>query len=161
MKQGFGEGDDLLGRGDTEQALYHVHGDMSMPIRHELIEQTQRITHTAGGRSCNRFGDSRINLVGFARGNLAEMGHCVADVVPVKRVALTTRQNGGRNFVDFCGSQDKNRMGGWLFESLEQCVKCSCGQHVYFVDDVDFVAPHGWTKLYAFDDFTGIINTGM
>ena len=55
-------------------------------------------------------------------------------------VTLTAREYGGRDFVDFSGGEDKNGVWRRLFERFEQCIEGRCGEHVDFVDNIDFVS---------------------
>ena len=50
--------------------------------------------------------------------------------------ALTAADNGRRNFVFFCGSQDEDHIRRWFFNGLEQSVEGFFGQHVALVDDI-------------------------
>ena len=61
---------------------------------------------------------------------------------------LTTRGNGGGDFVNFGCRQNKDRVRRRLFESLEQGVERAHGEHVDLIDNIDFVLPFARRKIY-------------
>src|SRR5690606_37341506 len=60
-----------------------------------------------------------------------------AKAVEVK--TLAARGNGRRNLVRLGGGKDKDDVGRRLLQDLQEGVEGLVGQHVDFVDDVDFV----------------------
>ena len=59
---------------------------------------------------------------------------------PPQIEALAARQHRDRHLADLGRREDELGVRGWLFEGLEQRVERRRGQHVHFVEDVDFVA---------------------
>ncbi len=53
-------------------------------------------------------------------------------------MALTARENRGRDLVHLCGCQDENGMRRRLLERLQQCIEGRRGKHVHLIHDVDF-----------------------
>ena len=131
---------DFLRSGDPEQALNLLQGNRAATIRHQLIEDAQRVAHTAGRCPGYCLGCSVFECDALLDGNLAQMDDRVVHIVAIKGIALTARQNRRRYFVDLGGRQDKHGMVGWLFEGFEQRIERRSRQHVHFVDDVHLVA---------------------
>ena len=60
---------------------------------------------------------------------------------------LTTRENGGQNFVPLGGGQNKLGIRGRFFQSLQKGVEGLGGEHVHFVDDIDLIL--AYLRRYA------------
>ena len=52
--------------------------------------------------------------------------------------ALATAHNGRQYFLGLRGGKDEFHMRGRLLQCLEQGIECRRGEHVHFVDNVDF-----------------------
>ena len=50
-----------------------------------------------------------------------------------------TRSDSLRDFIDLSRREDELHMWGRLFEGLEESVKCSSREHMYFIDDVNLI----------------------
>ena len=68
-----------------------------------------------------------------------DVAHPPGDVLrldPGEVVPLAAGEDGGGHLLDLGGGQNKDHMGGGLFQGLEQRIEGRCGQHVHLVDDV-------------------------
>jgi hypothetical protein len=57
---------------------------------------------------------------------------------------LATTQNRRENFLRLGGREDKFHMFGRLFEGLQKRIKRRWREHVYFIDQINFVTPLRW-----------------
>lgn len=76
----------------------------------------------------------------------------------MKVKALASGNDGVWNFVQFCGGEDEVNMGGGFFQSFEEGVEGGFGEHVNFVDDVNFLFGEGGGKLGFFNEVANIVN---
>ncbi len=94
----------------------------------------------------------------FAIGNLAQaldnQGH--GDALQVE--ALAAGDNRRQNFVRFGRREEEFHMRRRFFECFQQGVPCLRGQHVHFVDDVDFVFAPGRRVLDIFADVANVFD---
>src|SRR5262249_50763533 len=74
---------------------------------------------------------------------------------------LTARENCRQNLVRFRCSENEFHMWRRLFERLQQCVERLLGQHVYFVDDVDFVTALRRRVRHVVAQLAHIINAAV
>ena len=63
--------------------------------------------------------------------------------------------------MDLGGGEDKFYVGGRLFEGFEQCVKGLGGEHVNFVDDIDFEFSAGGSIGDAIAQFFDFVNAAI
>ena len=80
---------------------------------------------------------------------------------PFQIKALTPRQDCNRNLVDFCRCEQKLYMARRFFKRLQQRIKRVFGQHVNFVDDVDFVACRHGRVPHSLNNLPHIVYTGV
>ncbi len=126
-----------------------------------MSEQTFRVAHAAFRRDSDHFQRVLIDFDFFRLGDKRQLFDQVLDREPGKIKSLATGNYGFRHFVDFGGGQDKNDMGGWFFQGLEQGVESAFGKHMYFINDVDFMLERGGRKTDGFPEFADIVHAGM
>ena len=63
--------------------------------------------------------------------------------------------------MDFGGGEDKFYVGGRFFEGFEECVKGLGGEHVNFVDDIDFEFSAGGSIGDAIAQFFDFVNAAI
>ena len=80
---------------------------------------------------------------------------------PFQIKTLTPRQDCNRNLVDFCRCKQKLYMARRFFQRLQQRIKCVFGQHVNFVDNVDFVACRHGGVTHSLNNLPHIIYAGV
>ena len=109
---------------------------------HTAVQQADGVAHTAVAQPRQQGRSLRLQRKALFGGNLAQA--CGNDLRgnSTEIIPLTAGQNGGRHLVQFGGSQDKQNVGGGLFQRLQQRVECTGGQHVHLIDDV-YTALHG------------------
>ena len=105
----------------------------------QLVKQRLGIAHAAVRRT-------RDDIDG-RRGNpdlllLCDIGKAFRDQVggnPAQIKPLAARNHGRKHLVHFRRRENEFRMGGRLFNRLEQCVPCAFREHVHFVNNIDFI----------------------
>jgi len=63
--------------------------------------------------------------------------------------------------MNLCGGKDKNGVGGGFFQSLQQGVKSCSGEHVNFVDNIDFIMSLGRREIDFIAQVAHVIHTGV
>ena len=63
--------------------------------------------------------------------------------------------------MDFGGGEDKFYVGGRLFEGFEECVKSFGGEHVNFIDDIDFEFSPGGSVGDAIAQFFDFVDAAV
>ena len=62
-------------------------------------------------------------------------------------------------FVWFCRCEQELNMSWRFFENFEKCIECTSWEHMYLIDNVDFVFSNTWHELRMIDNRSYIINT--
>ncbi len=122
------------------QHLHHtLFGHLALGEADHLVEQRDGVTHAAGCLPREHLQRATFDLHPlFVRESLQVVDDVrLANALEV--VALTTRQNRDRNLLWFRRREDELRVGRRLLQGLQQRVEGLGREHVYFVDDVDFV----------------------
>ena len=70
-------------------------------------------------------------------------------------------QHGDGDFVRVGGGQDEFDVFGRLFQRFEHGVERGFGEHVHFVDDIDFVFAGGGRVLGVFQHFADVVDAGV
>ncbi len=94
----------------------------------------------------------------FCLGNFLEVGADERIGDPTKIEALAAGKDGGREFLNFRRGKDEFDVGGGLFEGFEKGVEGFGGEHVHFVDDIDFEFSTGGGVGNAFPKFLDAFN---
>ena len=107
---------------------------------HQLIQQALGIPNAAGSllrdqRQCFRF-----NFQLLLGGDPRQPFHDLLPGQQAKVELLAAGFDRHRHLVLFSRGQHKLGVRGWLFQRLQQRVKCRGGEHVHFVDDVNLEA---------------------
>ncbi len=114
-------------------------GDMFFAQRQDAIENGEGITH----RTIAEAGDAEEGVgIGFEVFILDDVREVLGDfrgrnILEIE--TLATRNDRRRNLVDISGGEDELHVRGRLFQRFEQRVKRASGEHVDFIDDVNFV----------------------
>ena len=74
---------------------------------------------------------------------------------------LAAGKHRGRDLVDLCGCHDEYDMGRRLFQCFQQGVECRLGEHVDFINDIDFVTPLVGGEIDLVAKIADIIHTGI
>lgn len=137
-EDGGGEGTGFDGAGEAEDFEDVFEGDGATREADELFEGGFGIAQAALGLA----GEKDEGLIGYGNflglGDFAEVGddERIGDTAEVE--ALAAGEDGGGEFLDFGGGEDKFYVSGRFFEGFEEGVKGFVGEHVDFVDDIDF-----------------------
>jgi hypothetical protein len=63
--------------------------------------------------------------------------------------------------MDFGGGQDKNRMRGRLFQGFQQGIEGRSGEHMHFIDNIDFIAALVGREIYLIAQVPHIFDAGV
>ena len=74
---------------------------------------------------------------------------------------LTAGAHSDRNLFDLGRREQKFHMVGRLFQGFQETVESLFGEHMHFVDNIDFCACHDRLVACALDDLAHIIDPGM
>ena len=111
----------------------------AVAVRNANVGNRKRVAHAAFTRAGN--GVHRLGRVFFAyfiiytRNQLCNRGGGNQFEIEPQ----TARQNGRRQFMHFGSRQNKHSVRGRFFKRLKQRVKRLGGEHMHFVDNIDFV----------------------
>ena len=70
-------------------------------------------------------------------------------------------EHGNGHFVRVGGGEDEFDVFGWLFQRFEHGVERGFGEHVHFIDDIDFVFAGGGRVLGVFQHFADVVDAGV
>ena len=126
---------------DGAQSLSHLLiGRRLATGRKHHVQHRQRVAHPALGLAHDK-GDGAVGkLRALLAENLRQTPGHAARRNAAKIMPLAAREDRVRQLVRLGGGEDELHMRRRLLKRLEQCVEGLRGQHVNFVDDVDFVA---------------------
>ena len=125
-----------------------------------LVQQRQAVTHGAiGGATDQRHGRGLdLGVFFFGDGREMLLQHLHLDAAQVE--TLAAGQDGDGDLADFRGGEDELHMLGRFLQRLQQGIEGSGGQHVHFVDDIDFEAGRGRAIAHAVDDLADVVDAG-
>ena len=135
----------LCGCGQTEQRerlRFRDFGRLAVSGSEEgdhLVEQRLRVAHSAVRRACDDVNRRIGDLHAFGVCDEREAFRYEIGRNPLQVKALAAGNDGRQNLVDFGCRKDEFCMFGRFFDGFEQSVPGALGEHVDFVDDVDFV----------------------
>ena len=113
--------------------------DLLAAIRDQLLENTLSVADSPVRGAC----DGQQHFIGARHLLLVkDAPEQRADIVlahAAEIVALAARDDRGRHLMRFRRRQDEYRMGGRLFEGLEQRIEGGTAQLMHFVDHVDLI----------------------
>ena len=121
------------------------------------IQEGKSIPHAALGQAGNQLGCILVDLDSLL---LADKQHLLgddrrADAPEVE--PLATGENGRRNLVNLCRSQNKNHVLRRLLHDFEQGIECAHAEHMGFVDDIDPVAGNGRGEVCLLAQLTNTV----
>src|SRR5690606_23694453 len=76
----------------------------------------------------------------------------------IKVKYLTTGKNSRKNFMLFCGRENKNCIGRRFFQRFQKRIESCLRKHVYLVNNIDFIFPDLWRNSHLFNQATDIIH---
>src|SRR5258708_22936624 len=80
----------------------------------------------------------------------------IRDSFEIENLAATQNRRQDLMFLSSC--EDKNSIGGWLFQGFQKGVKCRRTEHVYFVYDIDFIFSGLRRKTHLVNQTSDIID---
>ena len=128
---------------ESEHVEHVILPDLFSAESDELIEHRFRIAQAALGAARDCMRSRRLQRDFFFSGNELEMlrNQICRDTMEIE--PLTAAQNRRQNFLRLGRRENKFHMRRRFLERFKQRVERGRGQHVHFVDDVDFVARLG------------------
>ena len=142
--------------------LAHVlFGHFARPHGDGLVEQAECVAHGAcGGAAEQGEGGGFVGDL-FAVEDVCEVvGHLLGGHVAQDELQAAAEYGNG-DFVRVGGGEDEFDVLGRLFQGFEHGVERAFGEHVHFVDDVDFVFASGRGVLGVFEYFADIVDAGV
>ena len=100
----------------------------------------------------------RDGLLGADQGKIIRQ-HMRLDAAQIEPLAAGAHSD--RNLFDLGRREQKFHMIGRLFQGFQETVESLFGEHMHFVDNIDFCACHDWLVACALDDLAHIIDPGM
>ena len=140
VEQGPADGKEAGALRGAKQRSDLFHGGAGAGKGDDLVELAERIAHTACGLTGHQVEDLSGDLQLLLLDDVGEAGDDIGVRDASEIEALAAAEDGHRDLVDLGGGEDEVHIGRRLFEGLQQCVEGLGGEHVDFVDDVDFVA---------------------
>ena len=135
---GLDQGPDGLDGRAAEEIFEHFVGDMVFADGEDAVEDGEGVAHGAVAEAGDAEDGIGVGVDGFI---LEDGGEVLGDarggdVFEIE--ALAAGDDGGGDLVDVGGGEDELDVLGRFFEGFEQGVEGAAGEHVHFVDDVDF-----------------------
>ena len=128
--------------GDACHLPYHIFVDVGGDAG-AGVQDGQRVAQSAVGQP----GDEGGGFVGevqlFGGGHLGHPPRNVLGADAGEVVPLAPGPDGGGHLLDLGGGQDKDDVGGGLFQCFQQGIEGRCGKHVHLVDDVYLISAAG------------------
>ena len=137
----LGETRDRLFARETKDVEHVALRDRFAAKRDELIEHRLRIAQAAIRAARDRVSRRRLQLHLLLPGDELQMLRDQIRGNPMQIETLATAQNGRQHLLRLGRGKDELHVLGRLFERLEQRIEGLRGEHVHFVDHVDFVFP--------------------
>ena len=141
--------------------LYALRRECSLGKSHALIEDRERVTHAAVrlyGNDAERF---RIRCDPRFPTDIDEAIANLRHRNAVEVVALTARLDRRRHLVRLRRCEDEKDLRRRLLQCLEECVERFRRQHVYLVDDVDFIISRRRCELHRLAQVANLINAAI
>ena len=145
----------------AEHRFHRGRFDLAATVGDGLIGQRQGIAHTARRRARDLVQRGGFSLNFFLRQHFAQMLRDQRGRHRLQIELQTTRQHRHRNFLRVGRGEDEFDVRGRLFQRFQHRIERRLGQHVYFVDDVDFIAPHRRRVLRVVEHFAHVVDTGV
>ena len=109
----------------------------------QLIKQRLAVAHRACRTSSHQFQSGLFDFKAFSFGQLPQSNRDIVGRNRAKVESLAAGKYRIGNFIRLCGAEDEFDHRRRFFERFQQRVKRLIGQHMDFVDDVDFILrPH-------------------
>ncbi|MBV6466622.1 MAG: hypothetical protein PGMFKBFP_01942 [Anaerolineales bacterium] len=160
VRDGGDEVEDGLGGRGPEDGLREVQRD-AFARRGELVEQGDGVAHPARGLARDEGEGVAVGLNGFGGGDGLELADDLVHGDAAELVTLAAREDGGGDFVDLGGGEDEDGVRRRFFEGLEERVEGRRGEHVDFVNDVDFEFALCGGEIYFVAQVTDIVHRGV
>ena len=108
-----------------------------------LVEQRQRVTHTAVRHAGEQRGRVRLQVQVFLLRHIVQArGDCI-DRDALEAVPLAAGEDRRRDFVQFRRRKDEHEVRRRFLEDFQQGVECRGAEHVHLVDDIHALAHIG------------------
>ncbi len=138
VDQCIGQRRDLLVCDESEHGKHVLLGNLVATKCDELVERALGVAQSAFRAAGNGGQCVLVDRDFFLFGDFLEVLDDQVGGNPAQIKPLAPREDGGQNFLRFGGGEQEFHMRGWFFERLEQGVERFLGEHVDFVDDVNF-----------------------
>ena len=130
-------------------------------MSNRLVENRKAIADRAFGgigndMQCFVFGCDAFLGTNTGKVTLQQLCWNTAQIEP-----LRPAEHGHRQLFNLSGRKQKLHMRWRFFQRFEQSIEGIAGQHVDFIDDVDFVARRDRRITHSLNDLAHIINAGM
>ena len=67
-----------------------------------------------------------------------------AGIGQLEGINLAARGDGDRYFIGISGSHNKDDVLGWLLECFEKSVESRFGEHMHFINNINFIFAFCW-----------------
>ena len=158
LQQRLTEAEDLVLRGQAEHGEDVRLLDFIATKADQLVKRGFRVAHPAVGAAGDGKQRGLVNLHLFQPGDVRQVfdNERGGDAAQVK--SLAAGKDGGQHFLRVGGGEQELHMRGRLLEGLEQRVKSRRGEHVNFVNDVDFVRSGGRRVFAGLAEFAHLFH---
>ena len=147
---------------DQSQNIPHERfRDFFLRQRNALIERGQCVTKAAVGFPRHQ-GQRRV--VRRNPGRLHDLAQTRLDVLrrdSLEIVSLATGLDRRRNLLELRRRENEHHVWRRLLQRLQERIERLAGQHVHFVDDIDFVPPHGRSEFHRLPEFADFVNAAV
>ena len=155
----IGETEEELIVEDIQIADCRLIGQFATSEARNLVEDRQRIAHTAISLLGDDLKCLRLCLDAFLRSDIGELSHYVLIGDALEVVGLATAEDSRQDLLLLGRGHDEKSMLWRLFESLEEGIECRLRKHVNLIDDEDLVLTYLWRDLHLLDEFADVIDT--
>ena len=123
-----------------------------------LIQDGKSIPHPSFGPPSNHTNGLRIIADSLLVQNGGQVALNVLNLDGLEFKALNPREDGGWNLMEFRCRQDKDHILSRFFQSLQEGIEGSHGQHVNLVNDIDLILGQAGCIGGLVSDVTDFIN---
>ena len=127
-------------------------------VARQLIQEANGVAHGTGAVVGDKVQGLSLHRNPFLPGDVCESIHDRLHRNPPEIKALAARGNRCRDLVRICGDQGKDHVRRWLFQGLEQGIEGRLGEHVCFIQHVDFVLSFARPEAHLLADIADLVD---
>jgi hypothetical protein len=155
------EGGEEFAGGKAERLADDVGGDGPFCEAENLVEERFGVAEGAFREGGDELQGFWIDFSAQVSGDLMQLGNDELGIDAGEVKSLAAADDRWQDFMGLCGGEEKFGLLGGLFECFEEGVEGLLGEHVHFVDDVDFVFAVAWGIADGLVDLPDVVDPSI